>query len=78
MGCVWDKRLLPCPFCGSSARLLSQGADPPSWSVDCLTCGAKILTFAQSPVCAVASWNRRSGVIDTSLGGLDVERDGRR
>ena len=49
--------LLPCPFCGGDAMLVSTRAAPEAW-VRCVDCDASAKMFSQDED-AVAAWNRR-------------------
>jgi len=48
--------LLPCPFCGGGARVISR--DDHDWEVSC-SAGCYAFIVADSEAQAIAAWNRR-------------------
>jgi hypothetical protein len=61
--------LLPCPFCGGSAK----HGEWATHYVKCTDCGVQVIGLTQAE--AVADWNTRAPVADTS-GTNDRTRDG--
>jgi len=57
--------LLPCPFCGGTAKMKPNPSDvyssnEPWWLVVCSECGATVGEDTTEDV--IAKWNRRDGV----------------
>lgn len=52
-----EKKLLPCPWCGCSARLLPQSY---GWLVSCSDCFGQKKIFTNHIRQAVISWNHRT------------------
>ena len=57
--------ILPCPFCGSEAKLYASGVAPTLVDVCCENideCGAQI-TGENGVKAVIAAWNRRAGEV---------------
>lgn len=59
-----EQKLLPCPFCGGTARILSQAY---GYSVDCIECGAMKRVITKFLEQVIAEWNYRSNEYTTKL-----------
>lgn len=56
-----DKKLLPCPFCGSEAEITELKTIEGSFYVQCPHCGIE-QGYSSSYEDAVEEWNKREGV----------------
>lgn len=59
-----DVKLMPCPFCGESPRLIFVGGDINKWIVECDNYKCRIqpsTDYHRFKNVVVREWNRRKG-----------------
>lgn len=57
---LFERQLLPCPFCGSEDVETDNSDLGKSWWVECLACMARSASWSEE-LEAIESWNRRAG-----------------